>query len=231
MERCGEHSGGEDAHQKKIKEPLIEIGERGVRYCQEEKEGLKRDFHSILGENDVSLKFFSAFLKNIMALEQRIKMSEEKLFAGGLPGDFPGQKGGEMSFFPSFFREGAFQDKKVGIPAEFHDIFAVVGIARISQHPAFGFHPEADAGGGVDHRENLQFQVGKRDSPFFGFQDFQRVSLGIDPMAVNSAELIIEFSESRRADEVKGKRAGEIRGVIAGEEERDKVGNVIGMKV
>lgn len=159
-------------------------------------------------------------------------MGEEKLFAGGLSGDFPGQKGSEVSFFSSLLGEGAFQDKKVRIPPEFHDIFAVIGITRISHYLSFGVHAEADAGGGgMGHRENLQFQVGKRGDPFLGFQDFQGVSLGIDPMAVNFTELIIEFPQSRRADEVKGKSADKIRGVVGGEEERDKIGHVVGMKV
>jgi len=83
----------------------------------------------------------------------------------------------------------------------------------------------------MDQRESLQSEVGKRGGPFFDFCEFQRISLGIDPMAVNSPELIIKFAQPRWSDKVEGKRADEIRGIVGGEEKGDEIGHMVGMKV
>ena len=59
----------------------------------------------------------------------------------------------------------------------------------------------------------------------------KRIGLGLDPMPEDSPHPAIKIIQAWRAQEVQGKGPGKIHGVIQGEEERDQVGDVIGVKV
>jgi hypothetical protein len=190
-----------------------------------------RYFHSILRQEDFTRKFFLAFLENIVALKNRIKVREQKFFTGSFPGDSAGQGRGQMSFRLPLVGERTLQDQEVRISPQPDDVPAVIRVPGINDRFPFGLHTESDTRIRMGHGEGFYIKTWKFHAALLDLVEENRVGSRFNPMAKNSPELLEEGSQAVRTDYPKGKRACKVDRVIHGKKEGDEVGNVVRVKM
>jgi hypothetical protein len=83
----------------------------------------------------------------------------------------------------------------------------------------------------MGHGEGLNGKVRKLQSGFPYFVEKERIGFSFDPMTKDSSHLRVKILQALRTDDMQGQGTDKIDGVIQSEEERDQVGDVIGVKM